>query len=193
LLNDPTLRTIGIGTRIFLGGAQGYVAWEGTQFKTNVPTLNGVPKGSSRTLAVIGDMKAMSPEFVRALSFHKYGVTLGIGLGIPIPILDEEMMKAVMIRDDQIFAQVLDYSVQSRNKKTIRDVSYSELRSGSIDINGKKVKTSSISSYQKARLIAETLKKSIMKGEFLLTEKVADLPGERVQAPLDLHAREEVE
>ena len=64
LLNDPQLRTIGIGTRIFLGGAQGYVAWEGTQFKTNVATLNGVPKGSSRTLAVIGDMKAMSPDYV---------------------------------------------------------------------------------------------------------------------------------
>jgi uncharacterized protein (DUF39 family) len=193
LLNDPQLRTIGIGTRIFLGGAQGYVAWEGTQFKTNVPEVNGVPKGSSRTLAVIGDMKQMSQEFVRGLTFYKYGVTLGIGLGIPIPILDEEMMKAVMIRDDQIFAPVLDYSVQSRNKKTIREVSYSELRSGSIDINGKKVKTSSISSYQKAKLIAETLKKSIMKGEFLLTEKVADLPESRIQAPLDLHAREEVE
>jgi uncharacterized protein (DUF39 family) len=193
LLNDPQLRTIGIGTRIFLGGAQGYVAWEGTQFKTNVPEANGVPKGSSRTLAVIGDMKQMSQEFVRGLTFYKYGVTLGVGLGIPIPILDEEMMKAVMIRDDQIFAPVLDYSVQSRNKKTIREVSYSELRSGSIDINGKKVKTSSISSYQKAKLIAETLKKSIMKGEFLLTEKVADLPESRIQAPLDLHAREEVE
>lgn len=31
LLNDPTLQVIGIGTRIFLGGGVGYVAWEGTQ------------------------------------------------------------------------------------------------------------------------------------------------------------------
>ena len=31
LLNDPEYRTIGIGTRVFIGGAQGYVAWEGTQ------------------------------------------------------------------------------------------------------------------------------------------------------------------
>jgi uncharacterized protein (DUF39 family) len=35
LFNDPMFRTIGIGTRIFLGGAQGYVAWEGTQFIRN--------------------------------------------------------------------------------------------------------------------------------------------------------------
>jgi len=32
LFNDPYFMTIGIGTRIFLGGAQGYIIWEGTQF-----------------------------------------------------------------------------------------------------------------------------------------------------------------
>ena len=31
LFNDPLYRTVGLGTRIFLGGAQGYVAWPGTQ------------------------------------------------------------------------------------------------------------------------------------------------------------------
>jgi uncharacterized protein (DUF39 family) len=127
------------------------------------------------------------------LTFHKYGVSLGVGIGVPIPILDEEVMKGVCIRDDQIFAPVLDYSVQSRNKKAIRQASYAELRSGHIDINGKSVRTSSISSYQKAKLIAEMLKKEIIKGEFCLTEKVASLPEERAQLPLDLHTKEEVE
>ena len=32
LLKDPYYKTIGIGTRIFLGGGIGYVAWPGTQF-----------------------------------------------------------------------------------------------------------------------------------------------------------------
>ena len=35
LLNDPECRTIGLGTRIFLAGAEGYVAWNGTQFNTS--------------------------------------------------------------------------------------------------------------------------------------------------------------
>ncbi|HXZ24036.1 MAG TPA: homocysteine biosynthesis protein [Methanomassiliicoccales archaeon] len=193
LMNDPQLRTIGIGTRIFLGGAQGYVAWEGTQFKTNVEAKNGVPTGASRTLAVIGDLKQMSTDYVRALSFHKYGPTLGVGVGVPIPILDEEMMRAVSVRDEQIFAPILDYSILSRNKTPIRHVSYAELRSGKVELNGRSVKSSSISSYQKARQIAEALKKQLIKGEFLLTEKVADLPEQKVQLPLDLHSREEVE
>ncbi len=192
LLKDPTLRTIGIGTRIFLGGAQGYVSWEGTQYKTNAPVKNGVPASASRTLAVTGDLKQMSSEFVRALSFKNYGVSLAVGLGVPIPILDEDVMRSASVRDDQIFAPILDYSVQSRNRKPIHEVSYAELRSGSIEINGKKVKTSSLSSYAKARQVAETLKKQIAQGEFLLTQAVAGLPEERVQCPLDVRSQEEV-
>ena len=192
LLKDPKLRTIGIGTRIFLGGAQGYVAWEGTQFKTNSTMKNDVPSSASRTLAVVGDLKQMSSEFIRALSFKSYGVSLAVGLGIPIPILDEDVMRSASVRDDQIFAPVLDYAIQSRTRKPIRDVSYAELRSGSIEINGRKVKTSSLSSYAKARQIAETLKKQIAKGEFLLTQAVAQLPEERVQGPLDVHSQDEV-
>jgi uncharacterized protein (DUF39 family) len=83
--------------------------------------------------------------------------------------------------------------VQSRTKTPIREVSYAELRSGSIDINGKKVKTSALSSYYKARQIAEEVKKQVMNGEFLLTQLVQGLPAEKVQKPLELHTREEVE
>ena len=192
LLNDPHLRTIGIGTRIFLGGAQGYVAWEGTQYKTTPPERNGVPTGSARNLAVVGELRDMSPDYIKALVFNKYGTTLAVGIGIPIPILDEEMMRCVSIRDSDIFAPVLDYSVQSRNKQPIHEVSYSELRSGSIEIGSKKVRTSSLSSYHKARQIAEALKKSVHEGTFLLTQPVARLPEERSINPLDLHSREEV-
>ncbi len=192
LLKDPKMRTIGIGTRIFLGGAQGYVAWEGTQFKTNSVVKNGVPVSSSRTLAVVGDLKQMSSESIRALSFKNYGVSLAVGLGIPIPILDEDVMRAASVREDQIFAPVLDYSVQSRMRLSIREVSYAELRSGTIEINDKKVKTSSLSSYAKARQVAETLKKQIANGEFLLTQAVVGLPEERIQKPLDIHSQEEV-
>ena len=192
LLKDPKLRTIGIGTRIFLGGAQGYVSWEGTQFKTNAQLKNGVPASASRTLAVVGDLKQMSSEFIRALSLKNYGVSLAVGLGVPIPVLDEEVLRAAAVRDDQIFAPVLDYSVQSRTRIPIREVSYAELRSGTIDLNGKKVRTSSLSSYAKARQVAEALKKQIMKGEFILTQAVAGLPEERIQAPLDVHSQDEV-
>jgi uncharacterized protein (DUF39 family) len=192
LLKDPKLRTIGIGTRIFLGGGIGYVAWEGTQFKTNVPERNGVPSSAGRNLAVIGDLRGMSDEFLRALNFHGYGPSLGVGIGVPIPILDEDLMRSASVRDDQIYAPVLDYAIQSRNRKPMMEVNYAQLRSGTVELFGKKVKTSSLSSYFKARAIAERLKSMIMKNEFQLTEPVVPLPTSREQRPLDVCSKEEV-
>jgi uncharacterized protein (DUF39 family) len=192
LLKDPKLRTIGIGTRIFLGGGIGYVAWEGTQFKTSVPERNGVPSSAGRNLAVIGDLRGMSDEFLRALNFHGYGPSLGVGIGVPIPILDEDLMRSASVRDDQIYAPVLDYAIQSRNRKPMMEVNYAQLRSGTVELFGKKVKTSSLSSYFKARMIAERLKSMIMKNEFQLTEAVVPLPTSREQRPLDVCSKEEV-
>jgi uncharacterized protein (DUF39 family) len=191
LLNDPTLRTIGIGTRIFLGGGVGYVAWEGTQFKTNVETRFGAPMGGARNLATIGDMRGMSPEFVRALNLPGYGVSLALGVGVPIPILDEEVLKATAISDEQLFAPLIDYSVQSRNRKPLKHFSYAELRSGRVELFGKEVRTSSLSSYLKARQIAETLAERIESGEFLLTEPVAPLPSDKGVGTLEVRSKEE--
>jgi len=192
LLKDPTLRTIGIGTRIFLGGGIGYVAWEGTQYKTTPPVKNDVPVGPARSLAVIGDLRGMSTEFLQPLTFTGYGISLAIGIGIPIPILDEDIMRTAVLRDDQLFAPVFDYAIQSRNRKPIAEFSYAQLKSGSVELFGKKVQTSSLSSYYKARIIADRLKKMIEESEFMLTRPVERLPEERTQRALDVCSREDV-
>jgi len=94
LLNDPYYRSIGVGTRIFLGGAEGYVTWEGTQHNPNRPRgKNGVPALPAGTLTVTGDLKKMSSNFLRGAFYTGYGSTLFVGIGVPIPILDEEMME----------------------------------------------------------------------------------------------------
>lgn len=192
LLKDPKLRTIGIGTRIFIGGAQGYVSWEGTQYKTNVPLRNGVPSASARTLAVIGDMKQMSTDYIRALYMHNYGISLSVGIGVPIPVLDEDVMRSCALSDEQLFAPVVDYALASRNRKPVQEISYAELRSGTINIKGKKVRTSSLSSYFKARQIANELKRRIKEKEFYLTQFVQGMAEERAMKPLDVHSYEEV-
>ncbi len=177
LLNDPELRTIGIGTRIFIGGAQGYVAWEGTQFVRNKEVIrDGVIQYSGATLAVVGNMKHMSSRFIRAASYEKYGTTLFVGIGIPIPVLDEEMAQFLAVRNRHIYTQVVDYGVPSRSRPILRKVSYEELRSGTIELNGKKVPTAPLSSLRKAREIARVLKEKILKGEFLLQEPIQKLP-----------------
>ncbi|MFB3895502.1 MAG: homocysteine biosynthesis protein [bacterium] len=180
LLNDPLYKTIGIGTRIFLGGGVGYVYWEGTQHAPAAKrTENGVPRTSAGTLAVLGDLKQMNPKWLKAVSFTGYGVSLAIGLGIPIPILNEEMLKYTTIKDEDIIATIVDYATAypERKPETIGEVNYKDLKSGSIKINNKEVPTGGLSSYSKAREIAEQLKKWILDGKFLLTEPVTSLPG----------------
>ena len=180
LLNDPFYRTTGIGTRIFLGGGTGYVAWTGTQHDPSVPRgENGVPKGGAGTLALIGDLKQMKAEWLMGTSFQGYGVTLTVGVGIPIPILNEEICRFTAVKDADIFAPVVDYSkaYPQMESGTLGEVSYAQLKSGQIEVEGRRVPTASLSSYPKAVEIAEILKEWIEKGDFLLTEPVAYLPG----------------
>ncbi len=176
LLNDPDLRTIGIGTRVFIGGAQGYVIGEGTQYHPGSFENQGkvfTKKGA--VLALIGDLKKMTPDFLQAAYLSGYGVTLYLGIGIPIPILDEEVLKAVSIKDEEIYTEISDYSYPHLDKPSIGLVNYAQLRTGQIEINGKKVPTSSMSSYAKARMIAGSLKKSIQEGAFFLQEPIESL------------------
>ncbi|MCX5901104.1 MAG: homocysteine biosynthesis protein [Proteobacteria bacterium] len=179
LLNDPLYKTIGIGTRIFLGGGQGYVSWQGTQHNPNVKRSdNGVPRMGSGTLAVMGDLKQMSPEWLRGASMTGYGVTLTVGIGVPIPVLNEEIAQYTAVRDEEIFAQVIDYSKNYPEviPGSVAEVNYAQLKSGSIKLEGRQVPTGGFSSYVCAQKIAATLKQWIVDRKFYLSEPAALLP-----------------
>lgn len=185
LLNDPKFITIGIGTRIFLGGAQGYVVWEGTQFyPMSLKTDDGKTVYRGGTLAVIGDLKEMSPDYIRAAIFKGYGVSLLVGIGVPIPILNSEVMKYVAVKDEDIYTEIIDYSFPRLNRPSLGWVNYKQLREGKVKVRGKGVPTSPLSSYAKAREIAQKLKEEILKGEFLLQEPIQKFPKEREFKPL---------
>lgn len=179
-LKDPHFMTIGIGTRIFLGGGTGYVAWHGTQHFPSIQTgeegKNYGPAGG--TLAVIGDLKQMNPKWLVGTSFTGYGATLSVGIGIPIPILNEEIALYAAAKDEDLFAPVVDYSDSYPNRISgnLGLVSYAQLKSGKITVNNKEIPTAPLSSYPRAREIANTLKGWIKDGSFLLTEPVQKLP-----------------
>jgi len=189
LLNDPQFRTIGIGTRIFLGGTQGYIAWEGTQFyPQTLKDEEGRVINQGGTLAVIGDLKEMSTDYIRAAIFKGYGVTLVVGIGIPIPVLNSEIMKNVAVKDEDIWTEIIDYSIPRLKKPSLGKVNYKQLREGKITIQGKDVSTSPLSSYAKAREIAQKLKEEILKGEFLLQEPIQKFPqGSMFKPLLEIH------
>ena len=175
LLNDPEMKTIGIGTKLFLGGTAGFVSWNGTQFHTTKPkNEHGIPQENGATLAVIGNLKEMSSDYIRAAYFEQYGVSIFIGMGIPIPVVNEEIARAVMIRNEQIETTISDYG--SPGKPKLGKTNYKELQSGSIEIEGEEVQTGPMSSLYKAREIADKLKNWIKEEEFYLTQAVQSFP-----------------
>ncbi|MEM2282313.1 MAG: homocysteine biosynthesis protein [Candidatus Hadarchaeales archaeon] len=180
LSRDPEYRTIGIGTRIFLGGAQGYVISEGTQHD---------PERGMGTLAVAGDMKKMNSRYIRGCTIPRYGTSLYLGIGIPIPVLDEGIAMTAGRDESQLKTNILDYGVPSRERPVVREVTCAELRSGKVELAGKEVPVSPLSSFAMAREISETLKRWIEKGEFLLSEPVEPLSRERTLKPMRMVER----
>ncbi|NMB78429.1 MAG: CBS domain-containing protein [Methanomicrobiales archaeon] len=158
--NDPQLRLIGSGVPIFLCGAQGMIVGEGTQHS---------PGAGFGTLMVTGNLKEMSQDYLRAATMTGYGVTLNVGLGVPLPVLDLDVVRATAVRDEDISVDILDYGVPGRSRPTVRTATYAELRSGIVEINGEEVRTSSLSSFRKAREVARELKSWVEAGKVRLT------------------------
>lgn len=171
LLKDPYYWTIGTGTKIFLAGAPGVVTWQGTQHAPDcLRGENGVPKEGAGTIAVTGDMKQMNARFIRGASITGYGCSLFVGIGIPIPILNEELAYFTGIADEELFCQVIDYGndYPLGQAKSLAEVSYAELKTGRVEINGKSIPAAPLSSYPMARTIALQLKDWIQHQKFTL-------------------------
>jgi len=165
--NDPTYETIGIGTRIFLGGGVGYIIGAGTQHS---------PGTGFGALSVKGDLKQMSAEFLKGIRVQKYGCSLFVGIGVPIPILNEKIAQSTAVSDSEIFTDVLDYSVARRDKPVLKSASYAELKSGKVELNGESIPSYPVCSLPKAKQITLELKKWIEQGKFLITKPVETLP-----------------
>ena len=176
LLKDPKLRTIGIGTKIFFGGSTGYVAWQGTQCVQDHTHYEDGEDYNGATLALVGDMKQMSPRYVRGATMQGYGVTIYLGVGIPIPVLDEDLMYDLSRPNEELWTNLKDYSLGRRARPNLARYNYAQLRSGSVEFNGRKVKTSPMSSLAMAREIAGILKSNIAAGEFTLQQPIAQFP-----------------
>ncbi len=168
LANDPAFRVIGGGVPIFLAGGEGMVVGEGTQNSAG---------GGFGTLMVTGDMKGMRQDFLRAAVMNGYGVTIYVGVGVPIPVLDTGIVRSTAVRDEDLFTDIIDYGIPRRDRPSLARVSYADLRSGSIELCGEVVRTSSLSSYRRARAVALELKGWIEAGRMELA-----LPTRRIDS-----------
>jgi putative methanogenesis marker 16 metalloprotein len=101
LKNDPLLETIGIGTRILLNGAEGYVLGTGTRSSQDKPNLSG-----------FADMHQMTAEYMG-------GFVTGLGpecicsLAVPIPVISSTILKEIARGDREIALPVNDINTRT--------------------------------------------------------------------------------
>jgi uncharacterized protein (DUF39 family) len=179
LFNDPYLRTIGLGTKIFLGGGTGWVLGAGTQHNPKPKrTERGLPMSPAGTLMVRGDMNTMDGRYLRGVSIVGYGCSLAVGVGIPIPVLDEDMAWFTGVSDEDILMPVKDYGHDYPQglPRVLTHLTMAELKSGEVEIMGKPVQAVPVTSHARSLEVANALKQQIERGEFLLTEAQEKIP-----------------
>ncbi|HTY52507.1 MAG TPA: homocysteine biosynthesis protein [Methanomicrobiales archaeon] len=180
LSNDPIFHVIGSGVPIFLAGAPGMIIGEGTQHS---------PGKGFGTLMVTADMKEMSQEYLRAATMTGYGVTMYIGVGVPLPVIDLDVVRSTAVRDEDIRVQVIDYGIPSRDRPAIREVSYADLKNGEVELRGEMVKTSSLSSFRRARGVARELKGWVESGKMTVALPTRRIDPKKLARPMRETAR----
>ena len=111
LKNDPELKTIGIGTKVLINGAQGFVTGAGTRSSADNPNLTG-----------FADMHEMNPDLMGGFKTG-HGPDIITTWAVPIPVLDEKMLTHILKLDEEIPLKVVDV----RNRKPIFEITYGDV------------------------------------------------------------------
>lgn len=122
---------------------------------------------------------------MRGCYFKSYGPSLMLGVGVPLPVLNEQVVEHCAVQDKDLVAPIVDFSIPRRVRPTFGLVSYAQLKSGRITIEGKAIRSAPLASLFFSRQVALELKKWIEAGTFTLTEPVSPIPMERSFLPQD--------
>lgn len=176
LINDPFCKTIGVGSSIWIAGSQGVIIGHGSNHNpTQKKNSKNIPVGPGATLSAIADVSSMDPKWVKAGYIKSFGPVLYVGVGLPIPILDESVAESLSVTDNEIQTTIVDFSIPRRTKPTFGQCTYSELRTSTVVINGKPTLTAPLSSMAYALEICKSLKEDIKNKKFFLREFVSSL------------------
>ena len=144
------------------------------------------PDTGSANLSVRGDLKEMKSSFIKGGTIPGYGTSLFVGIGVPIPVLNKDIAKKTAIRNADIKTEIIDYGVPRLTKPFVGEASYEQLYSGRVKVDGKKIKTSPLSSLKVTYKLLGELQQLIEDKQFYLTAKVASLPAKGDSRPMKL-------
>lgn len=191
LVNDPFCKTIGIGTKISVAGANGFITGFGSNHNPKQKRNEyGIPIGGGITLSCVSDVEGMNPRWVRGGYLKSFGPVLYLGIAVPIPVLNIEIAEYLSITDDKIHTTIVDYSIPRRTKPTFGQCTYSELRTSTVVINNKPTLAAPLVSMAWSIEVANALKNNILAKSFYLAEPIKSVNMDVMSKKLDPRLRE---
>ena len=176
LINDPHCKTIGIGTKVWVAGEEGFILGSGSNHNPlQHRNKHGIPVGPAITLSVIADIEKMNPKWVRGGFLKSFGPVLYIGIAVPIPILNDEVGESFAITDDKIHTTIVDFSIPRRTKPIFGQCTYEELRTSTVVINKKPTLSAPLTSMAYVTEICNLLKESILSKSFYLSSPLTSI------------------
>ncbi|MCQ1536367.1 methanogenesis marker 16 metalloprotein [Methanosarcina sp. KYL-1] len=112
--NDPKLETIGIGTRVLINGAEGFVTGSGTRSSPDNPNLAG-----------FADLHGMTPEYMGGFATSA-GPEIINTWAVPIPVLNQGMLDNILKLDREIPLKLVDVA----GRLPLCEISYGDVWDG---------------------------------------------------------------
>ncbi len=182
----PGLALLGPGSPVLVGGGIGWVIGCGSSHQPQPRRLaSGHARSPGAVAAVCVDLQELRPEWVRPCFFDGQGSALLVAIAAPIPLISAAVAAQAAVTDDHLDVPVLDLSIPRRIKPTYGWVSYSELRSGTIQVEGRPVPSAPAHSPRLAGSIAVELIRWLEEDRFPLRLPLQPLSPRPALMPLD--------
>ena len=157
-LTMPGLAMLGPGCAVLVAGAVGWVVGPGSGHQPNIRRQeSGHALTPGATAAVSVDLHDLNPRWIRSCFFPGHGSALMVAIAAAVPLLNRVIAEQAAAGQEQLKAPVLDVAIPRRLKPALGSVSYAELASGHISVQGHKLRCAPAHSHRLAAEISKDL------------------------------------
>jgi uncharacterized protein (DUF39 family) len=173
----PGLSLLGPGSPVLVAGGLGWVSGAGSGHNPGVrrqPGGQALSPGSCAALEV--DLHSLDPRWLRATRLEGGGSGLLVAIAAPVPLINGTVALQAAATNAALQAPVLDFAIPRRVRPSFGTVSYAQLHSGELNLQGRRLTCAPGHSPRLAAAIAEELAQRLQAGHFPLRLPLHPLP-----------------
>ena len=147
------------------------------------PGGHALSPGACAALEV--DLHSLDPRWLRATRLDGGGSGLLVAIAAPVPLINAAVAQQAAAGDAELQAPVLDFAIPRRVRPSFGTVSYAQLHTGELSLEGRRLTCAPGHSPRLAAAIAEELVERLQQGRFPLRLPVQPLPARPSLRPLE--------